>query len=51
MSQPTNEQIAHDLAVAYVADGWRTSEVANDNSVRVYLRAYKKFLADLNRLN
>ena len=51
MSQPTTEQIAHDLAVAYVADGWRTSEVANDNSVRVYLQAYKKFLADLNRLN
>ena len=51
MSQPTNEQIAHDLAVAYVEDGWRTGEVANDNSARVYLQEYKKLLGDLNRLN
>lgn len=51
MSQPTNEQITHDLAVAYVADSWRASEVAEDSSVRVYLQAYKKFLNDLNRLN
>ena len=51
MSQPTNEQIAHDLAAAYVADGWHTKEVAEDSSVRVYLQAYKKFLNDLERLN
>lgn len=51
MSRPTNEQIAHDLAIAFVTDGWRTGEIANENSVRVYLQEYKKFLSDLNRLN
>lgn len=51
MSQKTNEEIAHDLAIAFVSDGWRTEEIAEDNSVRVYLQEYKKFLSDLNRLN
>lgn len=45
----SNERIAHDLAVAYVADGWRENEVSEKNSVSFYLQTYKKFLAELNR--
>lgn len=48
---PSNEQIAHDLAIAYVADGWRSEEIADQNSVRVYLSSYRRFLAELERLN
>ncbi|MEK1388403.1 hypothetical protein HCZ95_06490 [Limosilactobacillus fermentum] len=51
MSQPSNEQIAHDLAVAYVADGWRAGEISERLSAQAYLQAYKRFLSDLNRLN
>lgn len=51
MSQPSNEQVAHDLAVTYVADGWRAGEIPERSSAQVYLQAYKQFLSDLNRLN
>lgn len=47
----SNEQIAHDLAIAYVADGWRSEKIADQNSVRVYLSSYRRFLAELERLN
>ncbi len=49
MSEPSNEQIAHDLAVAYVADGWRTGELPEQSSVAAYLSKYKHFLDELNR--
>lgn len=53
---PSNEQIAHDLAIAYVADRWRSEErrseeIADQNSVRAYLSSYRQFLAELERLN
>ena len=43
----SNEQIAHDLAVEFVKDGWDSNEVAERNSVNVYLSAYRQFLSDL----
>lgn len=49
MSKPTNEQIAHDLAISWVADAWRTGEVTEQNSVALYISSYKKFLDELNR--
>lgn len=49
MQQLTNEQIAHDLAVAYVADGWRSVEIAERESVNAYLSKYNQFLKELNQ--
>lgn len=49
MSKPSNEQIAHDLAVAFVADGWRAEEVAEQNSIIMYRQKYREFLNELNR--
>lgn len=46
-----NEKRAHDLAVAYVADGWRTGEIADQNSISAYLSKYHQFLEELNQRN
>lgn len=46
----SNEQIAHDLAVAAVADGWRSEEVPLDSRtvVKYYEQQYQSFLRSLN---
>ena len=47
----SNEQIAHDLAVAAVGDGWRSNEISfNEFTViQYYKQTYSKFLRQLNK--
>ncbi len=47
----SNEQIAHDLAVAYIAKSWHNNEFREEYSVSVYLEKYEEFLNELNRSN
>lgn len=46
----SNEQIAHDLAVAAVADGWRAEELPFEPNAVVdyYNQQYEQFLQTLN---
>lgn len=46
-----NEQIAHDLAIAAVTDGWRSDEISFDEFtvIQYYKQTYSKFLNQLNK--
>ena len=45
----SNEQIAHDLAVAYIAKSWHNNEFREEYSVSMYLEKYEEFLSELKK--
>lgn len=51
MSQISNEQIAHDLAIAYISEGWREGKLSENKSVKLYFEKYEQFLRDISIWN